>query len=408
MEKLIVNDFVTLKNIELNLNKINILIGPQSSGKSLIAKLLTFIKDIPSFTIDYIGDEDNSSYAGLLESRFKRIFPSYAWEKNIFSILYTNKKFHIHISNQGSKVIFNFGNNNFYKLVDHGKNYFHKNISTDKNYVDKYIHRRNFATQYSRDELGLPSTTPCYIPAGRSFFSSFKNPIKLSANDINVDYFISRFGSDYEDTKAFMNIGLFNEQVPPRIKLLIKKLLNGRIERQENEEWIVSDTNRIKSCHASSGQQESIPMITLLTTWPFSSISRYSDFVIEEPEAHLFPTSQNRIVSIISMIHNQNKSIGYTITTHSPYIISSINNLLLASNIATNHPKKSDAVKDIIDESEFIKFDHISAYQITDMGSVSILDEDNKMINAEYIDQISNEISSQFDSLLDIEFGDSE
>lgn len=407
MERITIASFVTLNNIEINLNKINILIGPQSSGKSLIAKLITFIKDIPSFAIDYIVDEDTLTYQNLLEKRFKRIFPSYTWEKKLFSISYTKDTFHIKITNEGSKVNFKFSNENFYKLIDGSKEIIHNNNINNENFMEKYIHRRNFAIKFIRDELNLSYTNPCYIPAGRSFFSSLKSSIfKISADDINVDYFISRFGSDYEDTKSFISHGVFDEKTPVKIRLLIKQLLNGQIERSDNEEWIVNDSTKIKSCHASSGQQESIPMITLLTTWPFSPISRYSDFVIEEPEAHLFPTSQNKIVSIISMIYNANKNIGYTITTHSPYIISSINNLLLASNITLENPDKTTDVKKIIDNNEFINFEHISAYKINEFGATCILDKEQKMINAEYIDEISNEISSVFDKLLDIEFGE--
>jgi AAA15 family ATPase/GTPase len=45
MEKLIVSNFLNLKDIELDLNKFNIIIGPQAQGKSVLAKLVFFFKD---------------------------------------------------------------------------------------------------------------------------------------------------------------------------------------------------------------------------------------------------------------------------------------------------------------------------------------------------------------------------
>ncbi|CDH20303.1 hypothetical protein XBKQ1_2570003 [Xenorhabdus bovienii str. kraussei Quebec] len=68
MEKLIVENFVSIRKVEIKLNKINILIGPQAAGKSLLAKLIAFIKDIHDITTDYIsGDKNNNnSYESLL------------------------------------------------------------------------------------------------------------------------------------------------------------------------------------------------------------------------------------------------------------------------------------------------------------------------------------------------------
>ncbi|MDE9519901.1 AAA family ATPase [Xenorhabdus bovienii] len=54
MEKLIVENFVSIRKVEIKLNKINILIGPQAAGKSLLAKLIAFIKDIHDKLINEI------------------------------------------------------------------------------------------------------------------------------------------------------------------------------------------------------------------------------------------------------------------------------------------------------------------------------------------------------------------
>ena len=45
-EKLIVKNFLTLKNIDIDLAKFNVFIGEQASGKSLITKLLYFFREI--------------------------------------------------------------------------------------------------------------------------------------------------------------------------------------------------------------------------------------------------------------------------------------------------------------------------------------------------------------------------
>ncbi|WP_413228145.1 AAA family ATPase [Aeromonas caviae] len=55
---------------------------------------------------------------------------------------------------------------------------------------------------------------------------------------------------------------------------------------------------------------------------------------IEEPEAHLFPDGQKDVSDFIVMVRSM---IGarFIITTHSPYILSSINNALYAYHLKT-------------------------------------------------------------------------
>ena len=45
MEKLIIKNFGSIKKAEIDFNKINIFIGEQATGKSLIAKVLFFCKN---------------------------------------------------------------------------------------------------------------------------------------------------------------------------------------------------------------------------------------------------------------------------------------------------------------------------------------------------------------------------
>ena len=42
ISKLIIKNIGPIKNVELELNKVNIIMGPQSSGKSTIAKIVSY------------------------------------------------------------------------------------------------------------------------------------------------------------------------------------------------------------------------------------------------------------------------------------------------------------------------------------------------------------------------------
>mgnify|MGYP006206212493 CR=1 FL=1 len=51
--------------------------------------------------------------------------------------------------------------------------------------------------------------------------------------------------------------------------------------------------------------------------------------IIEEPEAHLFPVAQKHLIELLAIMVNRNEDNQLIITTHSPYILSSFNNLTI-------------------------------------------------------------------------------
>lgn len=103
METLKINNFITLSQVDIEIKRYNVLIGRQSSGKSLIAKLLYFFKsDFPSAFLSTIkGDEENSP-EDANSARFKKrldekLFQSFLeifnpdyWGSGDFLIEYTN------------------------------------------------------------------------------------------------------------------------------------------------------------------------------------------------------------------------------------------------------------------------------------------------------------------------------
>jgi hypothetical protein len=95
-------------------------------------------------------------------------------------------------------------------------------------------------------------------------------------------------------------------------------------------------------------------------------------------------------------------SFEWVITTHSPYILSSFNNLLEAWQVAAAKPNAKDEVVKLIEERYWIKPSDFRAYCIHDGKLESIMDEETGLINGNYLDGISNEIGGQFDELLRI------
>ena len=89
MEKIEIKDFVGIKDITLEIKQINILIGPQASGKSIITKLLFYFKNFVFEIID--AAEDTKSKRDLDKNymeKFEEYFSSSSWGGKNFRIKY--------------------------------------------------------------------------------------------------------------------------------------------------------------------------------------------------------------------------------------------------------------------------------------------------------------------------------
>ncbi len=440
MEKLTVRNFINLKEVDFEISKINIIIGYQATGKSLIAKLVYFFK---SFFIDYKNAILKNIAKNIFEKdvieKFELIFPKYVWEGQKFQLRYQYHEYVIFIENKISsnklklclqysdslKDIFkklrkaypkninpNISNSiNLETLLEPGefKERFEAYMSFS-NQIEKALYSELFKSESIKefDEL-------TFIPAGRSFFANLqKNVFSFLSNNMPIDYFLKEFGSTYEKVKDMYHIRnrLFKKQDFTDLDSLIREIIVGDYSYREGQDWIDSGKNpKINLSNASSGQQESLPMAIILSTLPFASSSHL--FVIEEPEAHLFPISQKNIVNLISLIfsltHRRHKFI---ITTHSPYVITAFNNLIQANNSLqelnshTDQPKTKvlNSLYKIVPKDQILDIADVRAYTLQNGKLTSIINQESKLIDTNIIDEVSTEFSLVFEKLLELEY----
>jgi hypothetical protein len=129
---------------------------------------------------------------------------------------------------------------------------------------------------------------------------------------------------------------------------------------------------------------------------------------VEEPELSIFPQTQYDLACMFGWLSSEPRlSFSFAITTHSPYTLSSFNNLIMAGQLANEKPELKDEVAKLVPEHFWIENGSFKAYCIHDGKLESILSESG-LIDGEYLDSVSDTIGNEFDSLLRLEYDHTE
>ena len=131
----------------------------------------------------------------------------------------------------------------------------------------------------------------------------------------------------------------------------------------------------------------------------------YSSFVIEEPECNLFPEKQVELLAqILSTVKSENRTL--TITTHSPYLLSAMNNYLFAGTLIDKYKDDiRESIEKILSESSWLQPGECSVYSLGEdingngVYCKSLIDESTGMIDYNSLDTISAAMSEEFDAL---------
>lgn len=430
MERIEINGFLTIDHADFEIRKINILIGAQAQGKSVVAKLTYFFKSFfPDIFIPSVEKfEIKRDIDKKCLTQFEQIFPRYSWVNQEFSIVYKNGNYEVSIvrTKVGNKYILKFHyckeltdlhkklKNNYKQALDKFDALVNQEIGKKTSSRDLIFHE-TISNKIYYSVFGELSKSLIFIPANRSFFANLqKNVFSFLANNIDIDFFIKEFGFLYEKSKRFHQFQQndffrnddFSEAIRKKADKLVNDIVVGKYIYAEKQDWILNNDKKTNLANASSGQQESLPMLLILKTWPFIEETR-STFFIEEPEAHLFPVSQKQIISLIAAIYNATGH-SFFITTHSPYLLTAINNLVVgkdAHDKANGDKNKLKKLEKVLATDELIRLEDVSAYTLNKGRLESIIDKENRLIGANLLDAVSDEFDAAFSVATEILYG---
>jgi predicted ATP-dependent endonuclease of OLD family len=448
MQKILIKEFQAIAEMEIELSNMLILIGEQASGKSTISKLIYFFKSLPQDLIDLIYDNLETEadlkplFWNKVWQKFYNYFGStrhlpdfeikyyYDQDKFISLSLYPDKGLNIYINPENfyQRIFFSF---EIKRLIQNVRQLFSKQTNA---YERRAFQRAMNDLETYIKTLFNESRIPLFFPAGRNITVSYPDQFKLEfygslrsarsdlahqepsqskIQSVDLNLMISFLEQTERIKQRFKSNGFQGLVEEKRllgmpvdsdtlniVQTNIEKILHGQYRQDQYGEKIFYDAeNYVYLNNASSGQQE---VIRILQDIFLIVLDKEKAFrVIEEPEAHLYPLAQKYLIELLAIVLNQTDS-QIIITTHSPYILSILNNLLFAKRVnATNHTASAE-VGAIIPPISWIEPDTTDVYFLKDGRCESIFDHTTGLIDQNYLDEISEELGADFQDLYHI------
>jgi predicted ATPase len=449
MQRIEVENFGPLRNVNLEIKDYMVFIGPQASGKSTLAKLIYFFwkvedkfnQEILSTLVLNKALKTHQAEISYLENwkrdirkLFSDIFPTYRTGK----VKYTySKDYQItfdvvsYSEKLSDDILVSSGFENELLKVD--QRIENSTSLTELRSQKKYpiddlleIFAREFLSESSGDAENLRNLQRVFIPAGRGVLSLFSNSFVLVDTN-SLDYFNGNFVSFTNTIRKFLESSEYEnffgrmsrisddgsgKDVYPLANKLSVDILKGDFQTGSKGDAIMHYYNGfgylVPLKHTSSGQQEATWVINCIQYLLYESQENRFDIIIEEPEAHLFPDTQRAITKLITLLRsgesNKNRVI---VTTHSPYVLATLNNSIKAFSVSQLE-NKSDEVERILDKNFWINPKNLFVGYMTETDErydvENIFDKELGLIDHEILDKVSDDIMKQFDDLLEIEY----
>ncbi len=423
MSKIEIKDLGPVNKCVMDIDHFMVLTGAQASGKSTIAKAVFFCKSIKDDIYDIITKRvllgaNNTLFHDVikvLRSKFLQLFGTSMAMKPTMKLVYQyDDKTFIRISlklQEGYDYLLPR-----YVWIDFSENindFFRKTVPVQS------IQSGELKLQLN--DLFKDDCETIFIPAGRSLISLFTSQLNYLFTTMDdeqkrsIDFCTQKYIEKILRIRPLFENGIdgliSQKRNTPGAKIdfkaidklleLMKDVLKGRYVFKDNEERLYIDEKHfVKINYTSSGQQETVWIFNILLHLLINNTKAF--IILEEPEAHLYPEAQKKVVEILAFIAG--KSSNVLMTTHSPYILGAINNLIYAEKLGEN-PDLHRMVNEQVEEEFHIK--NHSAYFLEDGKMESCVEEESEggLIVNEVIDGASSDINNLYDRLFDIEYG---
>jgi len=416
MNTLSIRNVGPIMNADIEINKVNIFIGPQSSGKSTIAKIISFCFWLEKSVVLNHGKEHIDDKFLYKEIHQYHDMVSYfqndsciEYHSDLIDIIFRNvNDFSINVKN-----------------IDEGRNGKIAYIPSERNLVSiPNISTLDMSYNYIRS----------FIFDWLLIHSKYSKTTSFSILDLGIDYY-------YEDNKGDIILINENKEIPlseassglqalvPLMvyanyaskwiyeneidvsfdkyealqKLLLKLILDESKEKKpltddEIAKAVKSDSIKRALHHIVTSDFHEIWGGNIADFMERVAKPHYTKLIIEEPELSIFPRTQYELIKYIFGLLDFERGDSIILTTHSPYVMTSINNLIQSRTAIEEGGEETSVLN--ITGGVSVHYSDVNAWAINDGTITNIKDDEFKMISAEALDSASDTISNDFDKLL--------
>lgn len=417
-----------IDDCSLIMDRFTVFTGPQSNGKSTVAKAVYFFRTVKQDILSIMMQGGPAAIAGSksakweytlkqrMRLKFLELFGTSWIMPDDMCMRYTYKRdiwIRTYLKNSYE------GETNFVEFE------FAPRLHDYLNSLNSHVFTNMTPGQKDSEEKALvelfedPYET-IFIPAGRTLITLLSTQLNYIFTSLentqlrSIDYTTKRYTELILKLKPLFSQGmsglLFDvNQEPERTKRYKKhrnaiellqeatnKIIGGTYRCVDGEERLYLDEQRyIKINFTSSGQQEIVWVLNLLFYYLLED--RKVFLILEEPESHLFPASQQIIGQILGLFSFEGNA--ELITTHSPYLLGTFNYMLLAGQTSID---KKNTVSKHLDEHYWLNPKQTAAYYVHDHIMTSAFQNEAglALIQNELIDGASQEINEMSDFML--------
>lgn len=402
--------------VTISLNKINVFMGPQSSGKSTIAKIISFCtwveKDVA--TNQSLSEyEDNKTYfrerlesfhkiKGYFNSdsyiRYKSEVVDIVWENEECSISWVDR-----YAYKRSKIAYIPSERNMVILPEARKSEF-GNTNIRSFLFDWFEARKKYSDKNNLSVLNL-GVNYYYVEG------SEEDHIRGNNNDSEYDILLSSASSGLQSitpliaiieylTKWIYDEDTISFELDERRQRVNRILAEEKVLKPYYDKVYlpIEDRQDITNSFNEKLHEKEEKAVKYFDEYKTISNSLFkttnSQFIIEEPEQNLFPEAQRDLVYYFLQKCLNREGNRLTLTTHSPYVLYALNNCMMAG-LVRDKMEENELSKLKCNQSKINPID-ISIYEIREGVVRGTIQGKDGLISDNYFDQKMKDLMDDF------------
>ena len=406
MKQLVIKNVGPIRQVDIKLNRFNFFIGPQSSGKSTVAKILSSCMWLEKEVLTTLNDKvlaDGTAFVRLVES-FHKIEGYFEdgsfvqYDTDCISIMYCDKDIKItrkenedyrrekicYIPAERNMVTlpelqgFEFGHTNIRSfLFDwfNAREFFVVGNKTDVLNLDvKYY----YDSEQSKIKDRIEHVNGCTYQIALSSASSGLQ--SLTPLLVMLQYYTDEYFRSYNEKRSFTA----DTKLKKAINTLLSEFNKNREMPNSKDEERARLAQEVNIQSFTGTLEKQLLDLKILSFFSRLMVPHRSSFIIEEPEQNLYPSTQMDLLDLVVELCNGERKHHCTITTHSPYILNQLNLLVKRFDVgATN--------------CAALNWEEISVWAVKD-GEVRDLKVRNAhLINPEYLSEPLDRIYEEYE-----------